>query len=73
MSRRVSDRDERLIRARARLGVVVEILSRAEHDVWAIRPDLGKVVNDRCGSLEWVVQELGRELRKDPENQGEDG
>lgn len=64
LTRRVSDRDRRLIRARARIACAIEALRGAEGDIWAIRPDLGKVATDRIGSLLWLARELGRELER---------
>lgn len=70
MTRRVSDRDRRLIRSRAMLASAIEILSHANHDIWVVSPRLGVVLDKRTHSLKWLVKELGRELDKEPEEGG---
>jgi hypothetical protein len=57
----MTDRERRIVRARARLAVAAGVLEQALPDVSVIGPDLERRVERSVRSIRWVVKELERE------------
>lgn len=60
----MSDRERRIVRARAYLAVAFECLQSAEHDLLAIESPLGRTAYRLRRSVRWLVREAARELKR---------
>jgi hypothetical protein len=60
----MTDRDRRLVRARAHLAVAFECLQSAECDLLALELPLGNTAYRLRRSTRWLCREIGRQLER---------